>query len=417
MSVSIAIIGAGQRGKDVYATFLKQYYPEVKIVAVAEPDQTKCTEMLKTYGVPVERVYRSWELMLAEPKFCDAVIIATPDHLHFAPAKVAIEKGYHLLLEKPIANHLEECVALAEMARGRDQIFMVGHVLRYTPFFTKLKQLLEDHVIGELMTVQHTESIGYFHFAHSFVRGIWQSEQTSSPLILAKSCHDLDILLWLINADCRKLTSYGNLRHFKADQAPIGAGERCQACSVERDCPYSALKIYPPYLGEWPTTVVCAEQTPEALDVALRTGDYGKCVYASNNDVVDNQVTIFEFENDVTATFNLSAFTNEITRTSKFMGTLGEIRTDLLQNEIEVRLFGSDEKQVIYPESIAGGHGGGDGGLIADFVALLTGQEGLALTSINQAVQSHVLAFAAEESRRKDRSVHIKDFYKSVLGQ
>ena len=412
---TIAIIGAGQRGKDVYSELIAKYHSNVKIVAVAEPDEHKRAEMVNRFNIKPQLTFKCWSELLAQPKLCDAVIIATPDDVHFEPAKLAINKGYHVLLEKPMSNNLLECAKLGELARQNNQVFVIGHVLRYTPFFSKLKKLLAEKVIGELLTIQHNENIGYFHFAHSFVRGLWRSAKTSSPLILAKSCHDMDILLWLVGKDCLSISSFGHLSHFKRSQAPKNAGSRCVSCKIEDSCPYSAKKIYYPNIGKWPTSVISNEQTEEAVIKSLHTGDYGKCVYDSENDVVDHQVTIMQFENNITATFNLSAFTTEVNRTIKLMGTHGEIRAHMLKNEIEVSIFGQPKKQVIHPEKAVGGHGGGDGGLTSDFISLLKEKSGKALTSADKSVQSHIMAFAAEHSRVTGQTVKIADFHQAVL--
>ncbi len=412
---TITIIGAGQRGKDVYASYLKEHHPGISIVAVAESDEIKRAEMAREFQIRPENVFSCYQRLLEGPRLSDAVIIATPDDQHFVPAQLALEKGYHVLLEKPMSNKLSECLKLAELARGRNQVFLIGHVLRYTPFFTALKQLLQRKAIGELITIQHNENIGYYHFAHSFVRGVWKSAADSSPLILAKSCHDLDILLWLVGKNCLKLSSYGQLSHFRPEAAPPQAGERCLECPVESDCPYSAKKIYYPRIGKWPTTVVCSEQTEQALTAALYQNDYGRCVYKSNNDVVDHQVTILEFEDKVTATFNLSAFTSDISRTMKLMGSKGEIRAHLGLNEIEVITFGSSSKQIIRPDLRAGGHGGGDTGLTEDFISLIKGEAGQALTSAEESVQSHLLAFATEESRLTSKSIDVKQYRQAMI--
>ncbi|QOR34172.1 Gfo/Idh/MocA family oxidoreductase [Clostridium sp. 'deep sea'] len=412
---TIAIIGAGQRGKDVYSELIYNYYPQVKIVAVAEPDDHKRKQMVDKFKIKPENSFHCFSELLKQPKLCDAVIIATPDDKHFKPAMQAIEKGYHILLEKPMSNNVFECVRLSELAKEKNTIFIIGHVLRYTPFFSELKKLIDNKTIGELITVQHNENIGYYHFAHSFVRGIWKNSFTSSPLILAKSCHDMDILLWLIGKDCLSISSFGSLSHFKHSEAPKGAGDRCVSCKIEQMCPYSAKKIYYPNIGKWPTTVICNEQTEKEIIKALHTEDYGKCVYKSDNNVVDHQVSIMKFENNITATFNLSAFTTEVNRTIKLMGTHGEIRAHMLKNEIEVSIFGKPKKQIIVPNQIAGGHGGGDEGLTRDFIALLMEKPSKALTSVNKSVQSHIMAFAAEHSRVTGKTIELADFYKSIV--
>ena len=198
-----------------------------------------------------------------------------------------------------------------ETARKRGKVLSVCHVLRYTPFFSKIKELLDKGCIGRLISIQHNENVGYWHYAHSFVRGNWRNSEDSSPMILAKSCHDMDIMLWLAGADCRSISSYGSLTHFKSENAPEGAPYRCMdGCPVQNECPYYAPRLYLTENTSWPTSVISADTGIEARTKALREGPYGRCVYRCDNNVVDHQVVAIEFKNDVTAVFTMSAFTN-----------------------------------------------------------------------------------------------------------
>lgn len=409
--ITVALIGAGQRGKDIYGDYGLKYPQNIEFVAVAEPNSIKRREFCEKHNILPEYEFETWEELLAKDKFCDAVIIATPDNTHFGPASLALKKDYHILLEKPMSNNPAECIRLGKLAEEHNNVFMISHVLRYTPFYSTLKSLISNGEIGDIVTIQHNENIGYFHFAHSFVRGNWRNSELSSPLILQKSCHDLDILLWLVESNCTKITSFGKLSHFKSEKKPKDGGHRCNNCNVENDCPYSAKKLYYHNIGKWPTTVITEIQTVEAVNKALEEGPYGRCVYECDNNVVDHQSTILEFENGVTVNFNLSAFTNKVHRTIKIMGTKGEIRGDDSKNEIEVQIFDSNEKKIINPKIVAGGHGGGDTGIMEDFLSLIQLKEGKALTSASISVQSHIMAFAAEESRLNNTVVNIKDYF------
>lgn len=411
IKVKVALIGAGQRGKDVYGEYALKHSDKIEYVAVAEPNEIKRREFAEKHNIKPEFIFGSWEPLLAKDKFCDAVVIATPDDNHFEPAKKALQQGYHILLEKPMSNDPKECVELGRLAKELNRIFMICHVLRYTPFYSTLKKLVEDKAIGEVMSIQHNENIGYYHFAHSFVRGNWRNSDESSPLILQKSCHDMDILLWLVGQRCTKISSYGELSYFKKDNAFENAGIRCLDCDAEEKCVFSAKKLYYKNIGGWPTTVITETQTEEAVTKALEKGPYGRCVFNCDNNVPDHQVTIMEFENGVNATFNLSAFTKKVHRTIKIMGTKGEIRGDDSKNEIEVLPFGSNERVIINPDKVAGGHGGGDSGLMNDFVSLLVSNKGKALTSADASVESHMMSFAAEQSRLTNKSIDMKDFY------
>lgn len=404
---TVAIIGAGDRGKDRYGAYILERPDRIKVVAVAEPNPIKRHEIAVRHQLGTSQLFESWEALLAQEKFCDGVLITTSDDLHFQPVKIALEKGYHVLLEKPMSNKLEEVLAIGDAARQAVGQILVCHVLRYTPFYSTIKAILDSGEIGQLLSIQHNENIGYYHFAHSFVRGNWRNTALSSPLILAKSCHDMDLLLWYAGADARTVSSFGELSYFKASSAPEGSGTRCLLdCQIYSDCPYAAQKIYYPNIGRWPTTIASDIQTADGLTEALKTGPYGRCVYHCDNDVVDHQVTTIAFENGVTATFNLSAFTNEVNRSIKLMGTKGEIRGNDLNNEIVVKIFGG-ESRTLYPKEVAGGHGGGDTGIMDDFVKILSGEKALSLTSAEKSVASHVLCFAAEQSRCTGKTVEI----------
>lgn len=414
----IGVIGAGNRGKDVYANFILKNSDEAEIVAVAEPNPIKRDQMIKTHGILPEYVFNSWEDFLEKDKFCDAVILATGDDMHFEPMELAMKKGYDILLEKPMSNRVEECIDIVKMAEKYGVKVMVCHVLRYTPFFSKLKELIDSGVIGEVVDIQHNENIGNFHFAHSFVRGNWRNSDETSPLILQKSCHDLDILSWLLKGNpCKKIASFGNLKYFRKENAPEGSADRCLECKYIDSCIYSPKKIYYNNIGAWPTLVASEIQTEEALTKSLEHNQYGRCVYKCDNNVVDNMVSIIEFENGVNVTFNLCAFTDEVCRTIKIMGTKGEIRGNDAKNHIEVYEFGKGEgrfangkKTEVIPDVLEGGHGGGDTGLMKDFVNLCLGRQEDSRTNPRTSLESHIMAFAAEDSRVNGNVVYMDEY-------
>lgn len=415
--ITLAVIGAGDRGMNSYAPYLVQHPELGKVVAVAEPNHIKRKQFKEKYNVTEENVFENWDDLLKENKLADAILIATNDDCHYEPTKRALEKGYHVLLEKPMANKIEEVVKLGELAkRYKDQVFMICHVLRYTPFFSELKKIVESKELGDLVNIQHNENIGYWHFAHSFTRGNWRNSDETSPLILAKSCHDMDILLWLVGDNCKKISAFGHLSNFNNKNFKQGMGDRCINCKVEEECPYSALKQY--LNSKVFTHIVHPIPTKENLLQSLKEGPYGRCVYKCDNNVVDHMVTILEFNNNVTATFNLSAFTEEMNRTIKLMFTHGEVHGNHMKNQIKVTKFQKyqeDKKTIIEPTKIVGGHGGGDSGIIKDFINLVRGESGDAKTSAIKSVESHVMAFAAEHSRLNEEVVHIERFWKDNI--
>jgi predicted dehydrogenase len=412
--VKIALIGAGMRGTHAYGAYALEHGEKVQFVAVAEPNRQNREQFQKAHNIPEERCFANWEDLLNQPRLADAVIISTPDTMHYKPTMAAIEKGYHILLEKPMSTNAAECIAMGEYAKQREQVFVVCHVLRYAGFFRNIKALLRASRIGQLVSIQHNENVGYRHYAHSYVRGNWRNSDLSSPMILAKSCHDMDILLWLVDADCDSVSSFGELSYFKEENAPKDAPQRCtDGCPAESECPYSALKHYLTDNLDWFTTTISMDTSLEARKIALIEGPYGRCVYHCDNNVVDHQVVNIVFNNSVTAAFTMCAFTKDTSRTIKLMGTLGEIRGHMERNEIEIRSFVSGKTERITLETADKDvHGGGDAGLMEDFIRLVESGSTVSLTSADISVQSHLMSFAAEKSRLEKKVVNMDEFKK-----
>ncbi len=405
--LTFAIIGCGDRGLNAYAKYALTHPGEIKIVAGADIRPERLRMLREKYGVPEEQCYESDDALLSAGKLADCVLVSTQDRQHVNEAVRALELGYDVLCEKPVSPDLSECLRLLRKAEETGRVVMIGHVLRYTVFYSKLKELLDRGTIGRLETVDAVEGVGYYHFAHSFVRGNWRRKDETSPMILAKCCHDMDYIRWLADAPCRTVQSFGGLSYFRAENAPEGSADRCQNCAVRANCPYDCEKIY--ITGEtgilrngpvWPASVVADDPTEENLRKALSEGPYGRCVFRCDNDVADRQTVSMEFENGVLATFTTTAFTREIHRTIRLTGTRGEITGDFEKNEIRIGVFGEPEQVLDLSEEVlkASGHGGGDMGLIEGFLrAVREGKPGK--TGIRGAIDSHVMALAAEESR------------------
>jgi len=413
--VTIAVIGAGQRG-DNYGNYALRHPHEVQFLAVAEPNPSRRAQFQRLHAIANEYCFVDWQDLLAQPKLADAVLICTQDKMHFAPAMRALEVGYHVLLEKPMSPHPDECIKMSKCAAEFQRIFSICHVLRHTNFFATLKQVLADGAIGRLISIQHNENVAYWHYAHSYVRGNWRNSAESSPMILAKSCHDMDILLWLAGAACVNISSFGSLTHFTAANAPQGAPDRClDGCPVADTCAYYAPKSYLTGEAGWPISVISDDSSMPALLKALQEGPYGRCVYHCDNDVVDHQVVTMEFANEVTAAFTMCAFTGDVSRTIKLMGTKGEIRGIVNRDtsEIEIFDFPSKAHKIITLRSEGGpqGHGGGDFGVMRDFIRLVrTDDRAEGLTSAAISVQSHLMAFAAEQSRLERKVINMEEF-------
>lgn len=417
--MKFVLIGAGQRGT-IYARCAHEKGHQ--IVAVAEKDPIRRAIAAKEFAIPEEKCFPSGDALLAEPQMADAAIIATMDRDHYHEAIPAMKKGYHLLLEKPISPLPAETLAIEKAAEETGRHVTVCHVLRYSPFFREIRRVIAEGRIGRVITIQHNENIGNFHIAHSFVRGNWRRSDLSSPLVMQKSCHDMDLLVWLTGSRCESLASFGDLTYFRKENAPEGAAERCCDCPLKDTCRFSAYRCYLPLAGNWPAAVLTDDQTEAGLREAIRTGPYGRCVYHCDNDVCDHMVSILRFENGVTATFNLSGFTNRMTRTMKIMGEDGEIRASESENVIEVTRFTGNslekcESEIIRPEVALSGHSGGDSGIVEDFLNMLAGRDSVSATDIHVSVESHMMACAAEQSRLTGEVVRLADFRKQFEGK
>lgn len=407
--VTMVIGGLGVRGFEVYASYAHRHPEKARVVAIAEPNEEKRNAAKEMLGLPDSACYTSMEALLEQPRLSDVAVIATQDRQHVGHAIPALKKGYHLLLEKPISPSLQECIALRETAHACRRIVAVAHVLRYTEIFSTVKTLLEGGSIGRLIHMDLIENVAYWHFAHSYVRGNWRRAESTSPMILAKSCHDLDILRWLADAPCRTVSSVGGLSVFQKENAPAAAAARCVDCSLEAGCPYSAPQIYlrNEKTGvlhgntDWPCSVLDVHPTPQSITRALETGPYGRCVYRCDNDVADHQCVSMAFANGVCATFTVTAFTADCCRSLRAMGSLGELEIDMLNNRVRLRPFGKED-QILRLTPIQdkfAGHGGGDDRMMDAFVEMLASGTGEPRTSLDASVDSHIMALAAEQSR------------------
>jgi predicted dehydrogenase len=416
--ITVILIGAGARGQ-IYSNYALEHPEELKIVAVAEPNVKRREKLCETHGIPLANQYDSWEMLLEKPLMADAAIICTLDDLHTAPTLSALEKGYHILLEKPMSNTEEECRAIVAAAKGAGRILSVCHVLRYTPFYQKLKELIDNDAVGEVAVIDQIENVAYWHQAHSFVRGSWRNSKETSPMILQKSCHDLDIILYLMGQDCIRLSSFGSLRHFTVEHAPEGVPKRClDGCPHSDSCPYYAPKLYLTDNIGWPTDMLTTDLSYEGRVKALKEGPYGRCVYQCDNDVVDRQVVDMEFESGAVASFTMTAFTTDNGRQIKIMGTKGQITADMGTNIITLHRFGEEEPvtfTITLPkESNNYGHGGGDYCLMKNFVCLVAADgEGDSLSSGQTSLQSHLMCFAAEQARLNHTVILMKEFMES----
>lgn len=426
--VKLAVIGAGNRYLFSYSPYIRKHSDTIELIAISDIIEDRINLVGDFHKLKKEQRFLDWKKMLEyiKDKKVDGIFITTSDSDHYIPAMECLKQGYNLLLEKPISPNINECIDIVNLANEKKLIVMVAHVLRYTPFFRKIKKIINKGIIGDIQSIAHNENILSFHYAHSFVRGIWNNSNTSSPIILSKSCHDLDILLYLIGDDkeCVYVSSFGSLKHFKRENRPYGSTEICSnKCPIYKICPYS-VDIYYHLMEKTEisyATMVAPENTKEALSEKLKNGPYGKCVYYCNNNVCDHMSSIIEFNNGITATFSLSAFTDDMSRTIKVMGSHGQIRGNTENDVIEVSAFGkgngnykNKDIKIYHPlkeknNKENSGHHGGDDKFMSEFIEAIKENHNTD-NSISIALKSHLIAFALEKSRLEHKVVRISDF-------
>ena len=403
----------------MFGRFAREHPDQLKFVAVADADPAKLERFGAEHGIPSSHRFSSWESLLAQPRLAPALFDALPDALHERSAVQALEAGYHVMLEKPVASTLEGSLRVARAAESSGSVVMLGYVLRYTPFFDTVRKLVQSGALGRVVTVEWRENVSSTHFSHSFVRGNWSRTAQSSPMILAKCSHDLDMLSWVTGGRVASVSSFGNLMYFKPENAPEGAPERClDSCPVEQSCIFSALKIY---LGEntaWPVSAITTDLSPVGRRRALETGPYGRCVYRAENDAVDHQVVAFSFSNGASGTLTMHGHSAEEGRSIRIDGTKATLRGTFKSSLQEIRLEPHDMKTafqgggevvpITAPAGITGGgHGGGDDGLVAAFVqSVLDGHR----EPVSGYMESHFLAFAIEQARLTGQVVDVEAF-------
>ncbi len=395
----VVIVGFGGRGQD-YSAYAKTHADKMEVVAVAEPRAHLQEKAMEEFSLTKEQIFNSYDELFSRPPLGEGIFITTQVNDHVTPAIRAMEVGYrHLMVEKPIDRDMEECRRLADAARKYGASVQICHTLRYTPFYRKMKEILDSGVIGKIIHINQEEGVGYYHYAHSFVRGDWNREEDSSPMILAKCCHDMDLIYHLMDEMPVALSSMGSLSYFKEENAPEGSSARCIDCQA--DCPYNAMTIY----GTMPHfyRMGVEKEGFSDLETAMREGRYGKCVYRCQNTVVDHQSVNIRFGSGATATLTMNPFTHEINRETRIMGTLGELYGDMEASTIRICPFGKEEI-IVTVDHADTNHSGGDEVLSADFVKSIRG-ETESCTDVFESLVSHEMCRAAEESRKTGKEI------------
>ena len=425
--LSAILIGAGNRGT-TYVEYMKKLPEMFDVVGVAEPIEARRNNIKEMFDIPDENCFEYYNEILSKPIMADFAIISTLDEMHLQPALAAIDRGYNLLLEKPLAQTAEECVAIANAAKKKNVKVLVCHVLRYTPFYKTVKKAVMDGLVGNVMSVLAVEGVGNVHQSHSFVRGNWRCEDETTPMLLAKCCHDVDIIQWLIDRPCEKVSSFGELTYFKPECAPENAPLRCvdTFCPVRESCPYDINKVYfskncPLRFCRYAASKGYSKNDPptdEEVLTGIRNSNYGACVYHAGNDVVDHQVVNMQFQGGATASLTMNAF-NEGGRYIRIFGTKGELYANASDAEITIFTFEDRKTTKITieqtEESIEGGHGGGDPGIVHELYEYFNSDyKGFCAADIDVSAKNHIIAFAAEKARTEGTVVSVPEYAESM---
>ena len=414
--LSIVGVGCGSR-TFAYCSIAVGMPHRYRIVAGADPQPGRVEKLRELSANPSFRGFANDQELFAAGKLGDLAIIGTQDAYHVQPAIQAMELGYDLLLEKPIAPDPTQVLHVMAAADRLGRKVLVCHVLRYTPFYVKVKEIISSGLLGEIATIDASEGVGDWHQVHSFVRGHWGNVKKSNPMIIAKSCHDMDIIRWMVDQPCRKVASFGGLYYFHSSNAPAGAPARCtDGCPVGDTCAYNAM-LYAGQHSHWIQYVHESGTVPdpEIIREWLKTSPWGRCAWRCDNDAVDRQVLAMEFEGGISGTFTMTAFDRH--RTVFIRGTKGVLiggghMKEQTQDDILVRTHLGQEARYRVPTDVGGyaTHGGGDPGLVFALDLELAKPARDMRSGLHASVDSHMMGFAAEEARVTGTLVNLADF-------
>jgi predicted dehydrogenase len=408
----VAIIGAGVRGSSLARKLSASEYP-ARIVAVAEPDEEKRRSFASEFNLTENNIFNNWQTLTVNLDGCDAAVIATLDNDHTGPALACLNRDWHILMEKPLADSFSDCLLIVKTQETRHRIVAVCHTLRFMDGFRKVKQLIDNGVIGDLVHVDHMEAIGNFRFAHNYVRGRWAQEKKNTFLLLHKCSHDIDYINWLFKEPCQRVSSFGSLKYYTHASAPEGSSHRCtDGCRISETCPYSALRIYASgKLDEWPARDICKVHTREDHMNAIENGPYGVCVWDGENDVVDHQVVMMEFKGGATANCTLTGYSATNGRRIRLQGTLGEMLFDEAEGTISVTTFSGVKNEIINIDQVESYHPE-DQEIVDNWISSIT-LSSKVVVDAREALRTHAVVFAAEISRLEKRTVEMSE----LIGQ
>jgi len=407
-TLRVAVIGAGMRGRHL-AEQLGSCRPATQVVAVAEPNEERRRRFAQTHGLTNCAQFASWEALCEGSMEFGAAIIATMDNQHAGPALACLRRGCHILIEKPLADTFEDCLAIEKTQRETGLVVSVCHTLRYVNAFRRVKEIVATGVLGRLIHVAHVEAIGHLRFTHNYVRGRWAKEANNTFLLLHKCSHDVDFVAWIVDEPCIRVSSFGCLTYFSPSNAPEGSGKRClDGCQVHDTCLYSALRLYVD--GDLTGRIEDLGDTHsrEARLEAVRHGPFGFCVWRAGNDVVDHQVVSMAFASGATATCTLSGYSATHGRRTRLQGTEGELLFEEATERITIKRFADTEPESIHMQRPDSYHPE-DRDIVANWLSAIHGSSAGAVVDAREAMETHSIVFAAERSRKEKRTVEMSE--------
>ena len=414
MPIDAVLVGAGRRAYFNFGDYAERHPEKMRYIAVAEPRRDARERFARAHGIPDELCFESWEELMARPQLAQVMVNTSIDSVHYSSTMAALERGYDVLLEKPIATTLVETVRVAQTAKELGRGVWVCHTMRYAPFYNRVRDVVQSGRLGDVAVVEHSENVSWFRMAHGFARGNWGNSRTSAPMILTKCCHDMDVLQWILGMRLERLSSFGSLLHFRPDRAPHpDVPDRCtDGCPVEDECPHYAPRVYSSdYMAPFVQNV-SIDPDPSAIRRALETGPYGRCVYRLDNDVVDHQTVSMEFEGGTTVNFIMHGHSYHSSRTMRYDGTLATLTGRIIQ-EPEIVIYdhapGEPSERIV--PAARGSHSGGDEAMLNAFVDAIRGEGPALINSVDESLEGHMMAFAAEESRlNKGAVIEMEEF-------
>lgn len=427
--IELAILGYGDRSSR-YADYAILHPDQLGIIAVIDVNPLKLQQAKEKFNLSDDQLFLSLDEFLAKDIVCDAVINGTMDQIHYETTIKLLNKKYNLLLEKPITADVDELLEIERLAKQNNCKIVVCHVLRYTPFYSNIKKIIDSGELGKIVNIQMNEHVWHGHFVNSYVRGKWRSEKLcGSGLLLAKCCHDTDLMCWLNdNTVPENVSSFGSKNFFTEENAPEGSTKYCYQCPHNKECMFDAYKFqiekdFIPFYTWADINKPLDEITLEEKVEFLKKDTYGQCVFRTDMDIVDRQCVSVSFKNGSIGTLNMIGGTTKAGRHLHVICEMGEIVGYIEENKYTVRWYDKDqvcmEEKTVCLEDIANdednsvaGHYGGDYYIMKDFVAFLNGLEtSVSTTVIEDSINGHLVCYSAEKSRKENVVVNLEKEY------